>query len=301
MNEDIISKNLDKTEILYLRNKHKGGSNNRKGADYENCFMTFKILESSSIHRDHIPQVKIQDQIFCYVDDLRIETPIETGYFQLKNSNKTYWGTKNQERTITTDFKGQFNLSKTVGEQNPKTTLVVSCKENKKKLFQSIPDAIVEHTKVFYFPDTKGSFNQLITEDYEGVKDMLRSITMVENATDDVLEGTFSSLLIAKKSSENITTVEEALSQASKLYPTQVRPFPMDQNWLKHLLPGFTEILDDISGLVYGTERGVFHWKCYGMSGVFGYPVTSDIFKKFQEQIINNPPTDYEEFEEALP
>lgn len=301
MDDKGIFKVLDEKEIVYLQNKNKGGANNRKGAGYEDCFMTFKILESSSLHQSQISQVEVQDQVLCYVDDLQIKTPIDTCYFQLKNSKSVFWGENTKNRTIANDFKRQFDLSTALGEKNPKTTLVVSCEQSRERLNQDTPNEIARHTNVYHFPDTSGSFNQLIAENHGGVKEMLRAITMVDNPSDDVLEGTFSSLLIAKRSRGEVMTVKDVLTHASKIFPTQVRPFPINQDWLSYINPNFREILDRISGLTYGMERGVFHWKGYGTSGVFGSAVNTEIFTLFQEKIINNPPTDFEEFEEALP
>lgn len=94
-------------------------------------------------------------------------------------------------------------------------------------------------------------------------------------------------------------TCDELLISAQSLSPHLIRLMP-HQIVDFTLLDGFTEVLDQIDGLLYCLSKGFFQWEAFGTSGVFPHNCLSQEFGRFQRRIINHKPPTFDAFELLL-
>ena len=101
-------------ERTYLKNKHKGGKNNSKGAAYESFYATYKIALLIDRYIKQLDDVRLTSQLEnCFVDDLLIVEPdAHRTYHQLKDVKDLTWNTKK----LRYDFKRQKDISSEVDE-----------------------------------------------------------------------------------------------------------------------------------------------------------------------------------------
>ena len=63
-------------ERIYLKNKHRGGENNRKGSQYENFYAVYCIAKLMDECQSQLDAVHLTSQVEdVFVDDLLIEKP----------------------------------------------------------------------------------------------------------------------------------------------------------------------------------------------------------------------------------
>lgn len=283
----------------YAANKHRGGSGGNKGTRYEDYFIVCKVVEAAVALLDDPTASNpiVQSQVYGFVDDVRIADASGTGYFQLKNKGTASWtaGT----HPLVTDFAHQAALATYLGEPSPYTNLVLSSAELAAAMLNDIPDMIRHHTNVLYFP-WYSTFNRHVLE-HDELRQQLAKLATTDNAPNDVLTGILGALLMACLVKPEGATILELLTEANRMFPSQLRLMPAEQNWEHYLLDDFHSVLAKVEGLVYGAKRGFFYWSGFGTSGVFGSNVLSDEFKEFQNDIVQFKPKTFEEFEKFLP
>lgn len=284
---------------IYFANKRRGGDAGNKGTRYEDYFVACKVAQAAAALMDDVAanDPHVSTQVGAFVDDARFATPTATGYYQLKNANTVTWTTG--DNPIATDFAWQFRLCSHLREPAPTTSLVVSSTDLAADLRESIPDVIKSHTQVVHFPWTV-TLNRLVLESEE-IRRHLSALANVENASNDVLSGVMYALMNAVIEKPEGDTIRGLLAHAAKLFPSQLRALPVEEDWHRHLREEFTQVLANIEGLSYRAARGFFHWSGFGMSGTFASDVTSDAFKAFQDDIVRRNPATFEAFEKVLP
>lgn len=290
---------LGQDAATYFANKRRGGNAGNKGTRYEDHFVAYQIAKAAAALFDNAGAADphIRAQVDAFVDDVRIATASTTDYYQLKNADAINWTAG--EHPIATDFALQMRLCEHLAEAAPSTTLVVSFADLAATLRECIPAAIRAHTRVEHFP-WAATLNRLVLESDE-IRRVLSKLANLENASNDVLSGVLYALMNACLEKPDGGTVRELLAQAARLFPSQLRVLPADEDWSGHLREDFTHILANIEGLSYGAARGFFHWSGFGTSGIFGSNVSSDAFKAFQDDVVRHRPATFEEFEKVLP
>ena len=86
---------ITQKEKKYLKNKHKGGKNNSKGAIYESYYATYQIVSFMNQYITQLSNVHLTTQLRdAFVDDLFIEEPnAHKTYHQLKDVKDLTWET----------------------------------------------------------------------------------------------------------------------------------------------------------------------------------------------------------------
>lgn len=208
-------------ERTYLKNKHKGGKNNSKGAEYEIFYATYSIALLIDRHITQLGDVRLTSQLEeCFVDDLFIE---ELGshrtYHQLKDMKGLTWKTKKLQY----DFKRQMEISSEL-QEDFKLKLVHS---NPAKMLTPIPDEISSCTTISFFP-AEESINRLILS-YSPFKNAIRNITVSGNAEDDELSGIAGAIVGAWSSMEkkdvSLKQIADAVRSIGKGY-TNIKTYP---------------------------------------------------------------------------
>ena len=84
---------ITQKEKKYLKNKHKGGKNNSKGAIYESYYATYQIVSFMNQYITQLSNVHLTTQLHdAFVDDLFIEEPnAHKTYHQLKDVKDLTW------------------------------------------------------------------------------------------------------------------------------------------------------------------------------------------------------------------
>lgn len=290
---------LGEAVAKYAANKHRGGSNGKKGTRYEDFFMAYRVAKEAAMQFSDParPDPLVQGQVEGFVDDLRVASNSSTSYYQLKNQAVVSW--TSGDHPIAVDFAYQLALSTHLGEPAPNTSLVVSSAQLADTLAAAVPDNIKGHSQVHHFPWTD-SANKLLLE-WPELRAQLTELSNTESPTDDALYATFCMLLMACIENPEGASACELLAMAAKIVPIQVRLLPPTEDWESRLDPTFRQVLDEIHGLVYAAKRGFFQWSGFGTSGIFRSSVLSEEFKQFQNDIVQHQPKTFEEFEGVLP
>jgi hypothetical protein len=285
--------------VKYIERKHRGGSSGAKGTHYEDVFLAIKVAEAAANIVDGTSREwpYITGQYCCFVDDVRISLRTKTEYFQLKNLTTVPSWTSG-EHPIAEDFYKQYQLSMKLEEPNPATILVVPEVTFVDRLGQNMPVHIRDFSSVCHFPSF--SSPDLLVWEVDWVRDMLRKLSVDENATIDQLFGLLGALLMACRASQHGDSACDIVDHVARMHPNQIRVIPDPGNWNLRLRPDFQKILAQIPGLDYRMERGFFHWSGLGTSQTFVFNCLSNEFNRFQEDVESRQPTTFEEFEEML-
>jgi len=290
---------LGEAAVTYAKNKHRGGSAGSKGTRYEDFFLAVKVAEAAVRVSDD-PGAEwphIVGQAPGFVDDVRVATSESTEYFQLKNQAAVSWAAG--AHPIALDFEQQYKVACHLKEPQPTTSLVVPCEAQRKSLEEGMPANIQAHSTVQFFPWLQTA-NRLVMERVE-IRALLKKLAKVEEPSLDELAGVLGALTIGCIEHPNGANAEDVIACAARMYPAQVRSFPVSEDWERHLSPEFKQVLAQIPGLSYGAKRGFFHWSAFGTSGVFGWNCLSREFKEFQQKIVDSVPETFEDFERVLP
>lgn len=171
---------LGNEHAQYLKNKLRGGKSNEDGSRYEDNFAVFKLAECihQVISGEASPDLQVSCQVPCFVDDYMIYNPTKNSResFQLKNSANVSWSTN--KHPIEKDFMFHYQLDKAAGITDSKTILAVSSERTYRKLDESIPEHISEHTQCVYFKDYP-SVNQALLDGDE-LREALSKISSVD-------------------------------------------------------------------------------------------------------------------------
>ncbi|MCE4543270.1 MULTISPECIES: hypothetical protein [unclassified Caballeronia] len=297
LDDALVMRLFGEAGLKYLQNKHRGGTNGKKGTRYEDQFAAFKIAEILAEHVEHPePLPVIEEQAFGFVDDLAIASQRATKYYQCKNSDSVSW--TGGDHPIETDFKSQVDLASALQKPAPAVQLVVADSDLAAKLGGKIPAQISEHSSVEFFPFF-GSVNQLVLS-HPPLREKLAALTRVENPKDDELEATFSALLLAWVRVLGGSSVEEIVQSARKQSPQLLRVFPLTDG-VEFLQQAFKDALARIPGLSYSVKRGFFSWNADGVSVTLERDCASEEFGRFQQRVINAKPNDIDAFWDLMP
>jgi len=120
-----ISQLFGDQSLAYVKNRHRGGTNNEKGNTYENFYTTYKIALLSADAIEKQASIKFYSQVLSFVDDLIIlyEEENRLQHHQLKNSLNVSWGS--DLKSISNDFEKQEILNQSIDKAS-ELVLVVS-------------------------------------------------------------------------------------------------------------------------------------------------------------------------------
>ncbi len=296
---DAVAACLGTRAANYLSNKARGGASGKKGSDYEQQFTTAKVVE---LLNDQLRSFDgdwpiVEEQAFCFVDDLVVRKFASEHYHQLKNTNSLSW--HGGPHPLVNDFSWQVELCCSLKSAPATTTLVVSSQAVCKTMQDSMPSAIASHSTVEHFPYVGTSMNKLVLE-HTPLRQALACLTTSVQPKDDELEAAFGALMVGTKAADGPVSVQTIVNKAQSLYPAALRVFPWEFDKFE-LDDRFVKVLDKIHGLVYGLERGFFRWEMFGFSGVLPYSCLDPSFAKFQLLVIENSPSNHDELEKYLP
>ena len=294
---DAIRSQFGKKAAKYLASKHRGGSSGKKGSRYEDLFLTCKIVElAAQVIERGGPWPVVRGQIFAFVDDVVVATVEKTEYYQLKNAKCVSWS--GGTHPISADFDMQFRLSQRTGDADPWTRLVVPDRVLMEKLRATIPAGIVLHTTVEFFPYIE-SLNRLVLE-YPELHPSLAILSRSPVPNVDELEGVLATVMMGCFQHPNGASIHQILKDACRVVPTLLCAWQITDVAV-FVRSDFKSVLDRINGLAYSFDKGFFRWKAYGTSGVFSVDCSTKQFAEFQDSVVQNKPTTFDDFEGLLP
>ncbi len=295
---DDVEACFDAKVAAYAKNKRTGGSSGKKGCRFEDFYAVFCIAKHAVEHINNAtPWPTIQEQADALVDDLVLTWPNANHFHQLKNVIDVGW--QNGTHPIATDFEYQNTFAAYKNLAGPKTILVVSTSDLKKKLDASMPKAIQHHTTVEQFPYYGTSYNSLVMQ-CGPLRDVLSKLTRVPNPTDDELGIVFGILLMGFLRYEGNIDAEAVYQAGKSVSPHLLRILPSEMQAFQWL-DGVQQSLANIPGLSYGTERGFFWWEAFGTSGVLSYNIMSKEFGDLQTKLVQHGPfASFDDFEELV-
>lgn len=202
---------ITQKERKYLKNKHKGGKNNSKGAIYESYYATYMIASFMGQYITNLSNISLSSQLKnTFVDDLLIEeSNAHKIYHQLKDVEKLAWRTG--KHSLERDFSRQMEISQE-RKEDFELKLIYS---NPNSAVSVIPDEIISCTSSMYFPSCL-SINQLILS-YPPFKEAIQNITVQCQAEDDELSGIASAILGAWNSVEQKDVTLKQISDIVRL------------------------------------------------------------------------------------
>lgn len=177
-------------ERNYLKNKHRGGLNNSKGAVYENFYATYQIALLMNQYLSQLNEIYLTSQMEeVFVDDLLIRN-LDTLliYHQIKDVKGLTWA-YGESHSLLFDFTRQKEISM---EKNERFCLKLVFSDLKSSVCK-IPTEIEECTIVEYFPACT-SINELILS-HSSFKNAIQNIAIQEEVEDDELSGIASAIL----------------------------------------------------------------------------------------------------------
>lgn len=294
-----FEKTLDAAAMGYLQNKKRGGESGSKGTTYELIYLACKAANLLGEHEFKLSSEfpRLRWQLDGFVDDACVEYGLKTDFFQMKNSPSVSW--TSGEHPICEDFRLQYVVTSAFGTPRPSTNLVVPDVALQTRLVANIPANIQPHSVVHYFPYFNGSLNRIVQE-VDDVRESLKSIARSENPTIDELEGALGVLylecMMAKGEGKSLADIYNGIL---KRHPGQIRlldEYDLD----KYVRVDFKTALARIGNLTYYFQRGFFNWSALGMSGAFGASCASHEFAEFQQKVVQQQPSTFDEFEEIL-
>jgi hypothetical protein len=297
LDDALIERLFGAAGLKYLANKHRGGTNGKKGTRYEDQFATSKIVETLAEYVQHGGELPvIEEQAYGFVDDLAIAAAAWTKYYQCKNSDSVSW--TSGDHPLASDFKCQIDLANALQKPDPTVQLVVSDAGVAEKLAGKIPEEISASSSVEHFPFV-GSVNQLVLA-HDSLREKLAALTRVENPQLDELEATFSSLLLGWVRVVGSSSVEDLVKSARKQSPQLLRVFPLtDGN--EFLQQEFLDILARIPDLHYSVKRGFLSWTAEGVSVTLDRDCGSEEFSRFQQRVIHAKPKNFDDLWDLMP
>lgn len=209
--ELFVEKELGNAVLLNLRRIHIGGTNNKKGRDYENFFQLFKAFELASQDIDHEKHL-LSCQELAFIDDVchwDLEKSIKHN-FQAKNSSNSAadWTSKISVRCKlqTVLDKKFYNITES------KNYLLVSCEKKRTNNLKKIPVRLRKLNTCIFFPYCKNLVELL---DKTELKQHIS--TLIE--TDEISQIDFAANLILGvlqgRNSQDIKSIfEQACSNA---------------------------------------------------------------------------------------
>jgi len=283
--------------VRYAANKHRGGSNGKKGSRYEDAFIGYKVAEivASRVGAPANPWPSVAGQTEEFVDDALVRGQDRVQYFQLKNVQNITW--TGGDHPLETDFSLQYRLACFQGCPNPTTTLVVPDRALQARLQATMPAAIAGYSNVQFFPYSE-TLNRLVLEN-PSLHGALGAMARSRIPHIDELVSVLWVLTMASNAFEREASVEEILDAAARYIPNQLRTSGITVPAV--MRTAFVAILDRIAGLKYDASQGFFSWEAFGTSEIFDFDCATPQFEDFQKLIEQENPTTFERFEELLP
>lgn len=294
VNQEKIIELFGSEALKYLKNKNQGGKSNEKGNTYENFFATYKLALLSRDVLEDQQEILFSSQIMAFVDDLIIQSAQtrRCQHYQLKNTENLQWGTG--LRSIADDFAKQHQLNQE-SSQDSEMILVVSTFELKERLVNTIPETIAKFSNVDYFPFAS-SLPKILKEQPDFSK-AIEYLCAFDNPEPDKVECVASVLLGAWMSSEKSNiSLKAVLEKARQSQPSYIRYLEDDCIQLDSEVEA---ILNQIEYFTYTLSKGFFQWQfAKGLDeGTLPYSCETENFRRFQERVKNNRPTNFEELE----
>lgn len=243
------------------------------------------------------PWPNLRGQILGFVDDAVVHSEAGIEYSQLKNVEALTW--TGGDHPLEDDFAFQYQLALELGDENPKTHLIVSKPDLCRTLEAKIPPSIASHTEVRHFPYGSGSKNRLLLE-CPALQSVLTPLSKKPNPSLADLESVFGVLIIATMSEPEGGTVDALLRVANREQPYQLRMLDV-VDLKQYVTSEFEAALAAVPGLTYSLDKGFFSWAAFGMTQTLHTDCTSAEFARFQKRIVQAQPVTFDDFEELLP
>lgn len=274
----------------YASNKNRGGRNSANGRDFELCYATVRICElAAEVLRNGCDgaDIVLNDQLFCFVDDLMIRTPSSQSLSQLK-SGAASW--EAGERSIATDFRLQRVLDNSLGIKS-QYELVVGSREKERALLAQKPDDIDANIR-FHAGD---DFDSILMNHPDLGRD-LDCISIRPPLKRSVREQTFMVLLGAWITSAGATSLRDVVNRASTGPDALIGPIGES-----YALPKNVEyILSKIPGLTFEVRRNHLYFECYGMSGYAAFNCFAPDFRILERRIVELEPNTFRDLHPIL-
>lgn len=149
--ELFVEKELGKSVLSNLKKIHIGGTNNKKGRDYENFFQLYRAFELASQDIDHQKHI-LSCQELAFIDDVchwDLENSIKHN-FQAKNSSGS---AANWTSDITIRCKRQTVIDKKFHKiTESRNYLLVSCEKQQSKNLKKVPVRLKKLNTCIFFP-----------------------------------------------------------------------------------------------------------------------------------------------------
>lgn len=174
---------LTADDYNYLKNKHRGGENNSKGAAYEDFYAVYKLATLLFLCGDSLSTIEIKSQVEAFIDDLLIDTHTLKTYYQIKDVKGLTWGYGSGTHTLEHDCELQKELSESNGE-NYMIRIVFS---DAHFSLLHVPTTISSFTDVEFFP-TYQSTTQLLLNHAPFKQAITKICSLAAPNQDDLLQ-----------------------------------------------------------------------------------------------------------------
>ncbi|MGI4727832.1 MAG: hypothetical protein ACRYGB_04600 [Janthinobacterium lividum] len=274
----------------YLKNKNIGGTNNYKGATFENFFTIYKIAQTFNNYLNQ--DIVFSSQVFCFIDDLVIEnsTSNKIEHFQIKDIATLSWETENHP--LKDDFKNQ-NLVCDISVQS-ELTLVVSKKDLYTNLKATIPKEIEKFVSVIHF-ETSISMARLLNINTQ-IKGEILKMCAIKNPSTYILETIGVSILgVWDGTSKSHVSLKEILQQCNANSPNYIKGF------INQISSELRTILSSITGFSFQIQNGYIKWAFNNTDeGILQYIIGSQEFIQWENDIRNSTFSSFNDIEPYL-
>lgn len=273
-----LKKNYMATKNKYskrLKNKHQGGINNAKGNLYEALYAVYQMALLIDSHRDNLSTTFLSSQVDgAFVDDFLVNENEVLAYHQIKNVKALNWG-----KELLQDFNRQLHLS---NSRNEDFTLKLVYSNRTCNLLP-IPDSIISHTSIEYFPYAS-TINQLLLS-YSPFRDAISNISFSQSDDALLMLATLMYGVWAAAECHNQTSLASLSEQIKKLSKGNI-----DMNIYSYM-PISKECANIFENI--GVTYYVYDTNLYWSYGYFEGKCKWD--NSLEKSLINSSPSNWEE------
>lgn len=282
-------------EVQWVNNKNTGGETGGAGYDYQKFYAVHRLLCSTTGYLDHGQDFGAKEQEFCFIDDLVFVNGSPSHEFcQSKTNQNTTWGYKDGK--LKKEFRSQKRLCEYY-KINFHLRIVTHDEKIQKGLIKNVPLDLQGCTSIECFPKIKIIWDlaDLESPSFQALMDLNASRMAPENAC-KTIAAVFFVAWMNRDPAEYLYVSEiiaSALASDENLPIRQNLPYP--EGWIGSQIslmqiPDLSVILNNgFCYYVYGNERGRIARQ--------GTPS----FDRFLKRILDDPPTNFEEFMEHVP